>query len=239
MRKGKAFNYCLIGLIIIILFNINFNNGAKGEGTSSLMYQDDKSSEDITELSNKLVRFHCIANSDSNEDQSVKLKVRDAILKGLGEPLEKCKTREDSLKFLESKKQYIESIADNILKENGMNYRSKAMLGEFNFPIKSYGKITLPSGKYTALRVVLGNGDGRNWWCVMFPPLCFIDITRGLTSEETDKSLGKVLGKNEVAKITTSAKVDAKVNKKQNKPIKPKVEIRFKGIEIIKNIFSK
>lgn len=192
----------------------------------------------ITEISNKLIRFHVIANSDSSGDQKVKLQVRDAILNSLGGSLEKCKTRKDSLIFLKNRTNEIEVIADQVLVKDGKGYKAKAMIGDFNFPIKSYGKITLPPGKYTALRVVLGDGEGRNWWCVMFPPLCFIDITRGLTSAETDESLGKVLNPKEITSITnTKVKNNEKtIVKNQSKYLKPKVQIRFKVIDIIKNL---
>lgn len=185
-------------------------------------------------ISDKLIRFHVIANSDSDSDQSIKLEIRDAILKEFGQSLSKCKTREESLKYIKSRLPEIEGLADEILSEGGKNYKAKAFLGEFKFPIKSYGTITLPPGEYTALKVILGDGGGKNWWCVMFPPLCFIDITRGLTSEETDKSLGKVLNKNEIREITqdnnkTSNTLQANKN----------IKFKFKSVEIIKKLIGR
>lgn len=216
---------CII-LLFIILF-LTFTSGKTDETQS---------------INKKLLRFHVIANSDSFEDQSVKLKVRDAVLKNLGPQLENCSNLDESLKVIEANKDKIEKISNDILKKEGKDYTAKAILGEFQFPVKTYGNITLPAGEYTALRVVLGNGDGKNWWCVMFPPLCFIDITRGVTSKETDEELKRVLDEDEVKSITAFKQMDEKVeavshtsnknNAKTKSKYSPNVEFKFKSVEI-------
>lgn len=219
-------------------------------------------------ISDKLIRFHVIANSDLNGDQAVKLKVRDAILKEVGPILSKSNSRDESLKIIQDNLIRIENIANGVLKREGENYNAQAMLGNFNFPIKKYGTITLPAGEYKALRVVLGNGEGKNWWCVMFPPLCFIDITRGLTSEKTDEQLKRVLEDDEVEAITafdqTSQKEEVKTTKKESQSQKvikdaidknkslstdeeaeksemlnTSVEFRYKSVEIFAKAFDK
>lgn len=212
-------------------------------------------------VNEKLLRFHVVANSDSESDQAVKLKVRDAILKKMGPILSNAKDRNQSIDIMKSKIEEIEKIADDILSREGKKYRAKAEVGKFVFPIKSYGDITLPAGQYMALKVVLGNGDGKNWWCVMFPPLCFIDITKGLTSDVTDEELKKILNEEEFESITAfkqqSNKVEVvgyKSSKTSNKStdinnttavnknksqMKPTVEFRFKSAEFFKNIFQK
>jgi stage II sporulation protein R len=191
-------------------------------------------------ISKKVIRFHVIANSDSDEDQAIKLKIRDAILMNMGTRLEQLQTKEESTKFLKGKLIEIENIADEILAKDRKTYRSKAYLQEFEFPIKSYGEITLPQGKYTALRVVLGNGDGKNWWCVMFPPLCFIDITRGLASEESNMELGKVLDKKELGKITSKkTKENLKMAKETSSNYKKSnIQVRFKTVDFIKKLLK-
>lgn len=210
-------------------------------------------------IKDKLVRFHVIANSDSEEDQRVKLKVRDAVLKKVGAGLEDKKSQEESLIYLNGKLDEIEKIANDILRKEGKTYRAKAMIGDYNFPVKNYNSVTLPAGEYKALRIVLGDGDGKNWWCVMFPPLCFIDITRGYTEERTDTELKKVLTKNEVESISTfkgqenakegaSAKASNEGKPGNNQPVnnsssvlkqeETKVEFRFKSLEWIKSAFD-
>jgi stage II sporulation protein R len=190
------------------------------------------SRKESTSINDKLIRFHVIANSDLNEDQAVKLKVRDAILSDVGPKLSKSSSREESLKILQANLGKIESISNKILSKEGQNYRAQAMLGDFNFPIKKYGTITLPAGEYKAVRVVLGDGEGKNWWCVMFPPLCFIDITRGLTSEKTDEELKEVLEDEEVEAIT------AFKQESQNKEVKTDKKIS-ESQEIIKSAIDK
>jgi stage II sporulation protein R len=208
-------------------------------------------------MSDKLIRFHVIANSDLNEDQEVKLRVRDAILEDVGPKLSKSGSRDESLKILEENLTNIESIANRELSKEGEKYRADAILGNFNFPIKKYGTITLPAGEYKALRIVLGDGEGKNWWCVMFPPLCFIDITRGLTSEKTDRELKKVLDDEEVESITafkqqsTNSEVVAKESNNvkstsyhdkqktstgKTAPLKSSIQLRFRSVEVMEKI---
>lgn len=170
-------------------------------------------------LSNKLVRFHVIANSDSSEDQRVKLKVRDAILNKMGPEMEKIDNQQVALAFLRDNAEKINTIAIDTLKQEKKNYSAKTSVGMYTFPVKTYSTITLPAGSYNALRVVLGDGGGKNWWCVMFPPLCFIDVARGLTSEVTDKELKRVVTDDEMNDIYTfgdSDKTESKVDTKED-----------------------
>lgn len=135
----------------------------------------------------KLIRFHVIANSDSKEDQELKLKVRDKIIAYLSPKLEKSKSIEETKKIIENNITVIEDIASKEIKENDKSYSVSANLGYSNFPTKKYSNIVLPAGNYKALRVVIGSGEGKNWWCVMFPPLCFVDINSGITDKKTER----------------------------------------------------
>jgi stage II sporulation protein R len=227
-----------------------------------ILVKNEKSNAD--NVSDKLIRFHVIANSDLDADQKVKLKVRDAILEKFGPIMAQSDSRDESLFIISDNIGEIEKTAYEVLKREGKNYEAKAMLGKSTFPIKQYGNITLPAGEYTALKVVLGEGDGKNWWCVMFPPLCFIDVTKGLTTETTDKELNKVLNKDEVQSITAFKQETQKVevvskvqgkssgsktaaNKavistnstKKSHTIQPSVEFRFKSIEMLRETFNK
>ncbi len=121
-------------------------------------------------LSQNIVRLHVIANSDSSSDQNLKLKVRDAIL---------MKTKSDFTKKSDVKEKLDEykKVAEETIKQNGYDYTVDVSYGNFRFPTKHYNNISLPAGFYDAVRVTIGSGKGKNWWCVMFPPLCFIDGT--------------------------------------------------------------
>jgi stage II sporulation protein R len=121
-------------------------------------------------------RLHIIANSDSEEDQSVKLAVRDEILKLSADGMKKVSSKEEAEEYIRKNLQIIEEKAQEVLDEKDFPYKAKAYLGRFEFPEKTYGNTTYPAGEYEALRIVLGKGEGKNWWCVMFPPLCLQDL---------------------------------------------------------------
>lgn len=146
-----------------------------------------------SDLQSNLIRLHIIADSDNEEDQAVKIAVRDAVLNEVGEKF-KNEDIEISRSAIVNNLGEIEKIADRVLLENGFTYTSKAYYGKFPFPQKSYASLTLPAGEYYGVRVVLGSGEGHNWWCVMYPPLCFTEGSEGGLSAESELSLRENLG---------------------------------------------
>lgn len=120
-----------------------------------------------------LIRVHIVANSDSTFDQQVKLAVRDRIVAHLTPQLLGVKTIEQSRAIIYANLEALREEATRELQNHNCDYGVKVALGEFQFPTKSYGDLTLPQGEYQALKIVLGEGRGKNWWCVLFPPLCF------------------------------------------------------------------
>ena len=129
----------------------------------------------------EIVRLHIIAQSDDAYDQYIKLRVRDAVLNAANT----LSLNENAAEEIENNLSLIEDAARVVLASYGVDYGAHAQFGEFDFPTKTYGNVTLPAGKYTAVRVVLGNGDGQNWWCVMYPPLCFTGETTANFDKET------------------------------------------------------
>lgn len=127
-------------------------------------------------LPDQLIRFHVIANSDSEQDQAMKRAVRDAILKVVSPKLAASQSLAESRQIIKKVRPDMEDIGRSVVKAWGKNYTVHTQYGHFSFPTKSYGSLVLPVGEYEALRVVIGDGQGANWWCVLFPPLCFIDI---------------------------------------------------------------
>ena len=121
-----------------------------------------------------VIRLHVIANSDSAEDQSLKLKVRDEIIKEVGS-LENSQSISQSRNYLKTHLGRMEQVAAEVIRENGKEYTAKADLGVRWIPAKTYGDMYFPAGNYEALNVTLGEGQGHNWWCVLFPPLCLIE----------------------------------------------------------------
>lgn len=119
-----------------------------------------------------VVRLHILANSNSEIDQEVKLKVRDALLETNASILSDSVTKENALEHFKKSKDILMQAAKSTLVENGFDYDVKIYMDEEYFETRTYGTLTFPAGQYTALKVILGNGNGKNWWCVMFPPLC-------------------------------------------------------------------
>lgn len=142
-----------------------------------------------SDLSQSVFRLHVLANSDSKEDQELKLKVRDNLLDFMNEICSNCSTKEEAMKIANENKDEFQKIAENTIKENGFNYSVKININNFYFPTKSYGDISLPAGYYDALRVEIGEAKGQNWWCVMFPSLCFIDVSSGIVDKNAKENL--------------------------------------------------
>lgn len=207
--------FLFMAMCILAIFALNTNMAyVKGEDVQK-------------DIACKIIRFHVIANSDSKDDQALKLKVRDKVLEYMQPKLKKSKSIDESRKIIEQSNEEIIAIANKVIKDNGYNYSAKTTLSNENFPIKTYGNITLPQGKYEAYRIIIGTGKGQNWWCVMFPPVCFVDITKGEVSyKQTEEQMKRVLSPEEY-KI-----VNNKLNKSNNKD---NIKIQFKLLEILKN----
>lgn len=124
------------------------------------------------QLAEKVVRLHVIANSDSDADQALKLQVRDRVLERAEALLRQCESRQDAEKLLQSRLFELRRIALEEIRANGFDYDAAVRLTEMEFPTREYDSFALPAGNYLALRVVIGEGAGKNWWCVVFPPLC-------------------------------------------------------------------
>ena len=124
------------------------------------------------ELADKVVRLHVLANSDSEEDQALKLRVRDAVLEQATAILEQSADRREAESRLRGQILELERIAAKEIAAEGYDYPVTVNLENTDFPTKEYDGFTLPAGEYLALRVIIGEGQGRNWWCVVFPPLC-------------------------------------------------------------------
>ena len=124
------------------------------------------------ELSDKVVRLHVLANSDSQEDQALKLQVRDAVLNRAETLLTQSSSRSEAEGILRGQLLEFERLAENVIREQGYDYQVTAQLQGTEFPSREYEGFTLPAGEYLALRILIGAAEGQNWWCVVFPPLC-------------------------------------------------------------------
>lgn len=172
-------------------------------------------------ISENLLRLHVIANSDSIEDQNLKLEIRDAIINEMADKFKISKSIDETKEIALNSIDIIESIAKEIIKAHGKEYSVKVSIEDTYFPTKYYGDVVLPSGIYEALKVQIGDSKGSNWWCVLFPPLCFVDATNGTLPESSKERLKSSLTQEEYLLITS-------VSKNDNIPIK----IKFKSVEI-------
>jgi stage II sporulation protein R len=165
--------------------------GPISEGSAMEPQNDNKSSEEVALAStpDQLIRFHVLANSDSEQDQALKRAVRDAILKDVSPQLAGSQSLDESRQILKQVCPDMENTGRSVVKMWGKDYSVRTEYGYFSFPTKSYGSLVLPAGDYEALRVVIGEGQGSNWWCVLFPPLCFVDINQS-TAVQVDGKQG-------------------------------------------------
>lgn len=153
------------------------------------------------EIAEKILRFHVLANSDSKADQNVKKKVRDAVGQLMGPKLADSKDLKETEQIVQQSMDEIVEVATETLEENGYDYGASARLANVEFPVKSYGDYTFPAGEYEALQVTLGEGKGHNWWCVLYPNMCFQGSVYEVVEDDAKKALREVLTPEEYAAV--------------------------------------
>lgn len=212
--KKNMFYFIIIVFIVTLFGGCSLGNNEASLDLRELNYE---------EVADKLIRFHVIANSDSEEDQALKLKVRDKIIDKMSIKLESVESLDDAREILNSSIEEVNSIAKEVIAEEGFDYDVKTMLSNENFPDKIYGDYIFPQGNYEAYRVIIGSGEGQNWWCVMFPPLCFVDESKNIVdTKKLDENIANIEGKTEE-------------NKKDNDK---QVIFKFKVVEVFDKIFN-
>lgn len=172
-------------LVAVLLFAII--NGAFSQEVSGVQ----------SRLSEEIVRFHIRANSDSKEDQNLKLKVKEAVVTYMEDLLEGAKDSKESASRIEDNMEDLLMCAMEVIHEEGYEYDLKGYLVKEYFPMKMYGDVCMPAGEYTAFRIDIGNASGKNWWCVLYPPLCFVDVTCAVVPEESKKKIEEIVKEEE------------------------------------------
>ena len=174
------------------------------------------------DLSNSVLRLHIIANSDSEEDQNLKYIVRDNLLKYMNTLCINCTSKEEVIELVKKHQEDFKKIAENTVKSQGFSYPINIEIGNFKCPTKTDGDVSFPSGYYDALEVKIGTSSGQNWWCVMFPPLCFVDTSSGIVPTESKEVLFENLSEEEYRIISDSHSNE--------------ISLKFKIIEFFKNM---
>ncbi len=174
-----------------------------------------------TDISNSVFRLHVIANSDTEIDQNLKYIVRDNLLEYMNTLCADCSTKEEAILIAQQNIETFKKIALDTIKNEGFDYSVNVRIGNFEFPTKHYGDISLPAGYYDALRVEIGEAKGQNWWCVMFPPLCFTDVSSGVVPEESKEDLENSLNDEEFAIVSDNDSLN--------------IKLKFKILEFLNN----
>ncbi|HIZ16840.1 MAG TPA: stage II sporulation protein R [Firmicutes bacterium] len=172
--------------------------------------------QDVEEIRENVLRLHILANSDSEEDQQLKLKVRDRLLEVGGEIFENTGSKEEMISLAEDNTERLTAAAKEVINENGYDYDVRIEVGETKFDERVYNEVTMPAGVYTAVNVYIGEAAGHNWWCVMFPPMC-------LPAAEESEELDDVLSDEQLDIVENNEKY----------------EIRLKALEIFDSIKEK
>ncbi len=161
-------------------------------------------------LAEEVLRFHVLANSDTEEDQALKMEVKEAVIAYMEMDLSEEESVLMTKMWVENHIEEIQKLCEDVISEAGYNYPVRVDLNEAYFPVKTYGDITFPEGEYEALQIKIGDAQGQNWWCCLYPNLCFIDATYGVVSEEGKENLQEVLTVDEYEMITTTTEYEVK-----------------------------
>lgn len=199
MQRNKKIQIAL-AMVLVLSFLLSFTSFANECG----------------EIRDEVLRLHILANSDSDEDQELKLKVRDQVLKEGSSIFDNAKDVLSAERKIENEKERLRQIALDVVRKNGYDYDVTVKISNEYFNTRTYEDVTLPAGKYNAVRVLIGSGEGKNWWCVMFPPMC-------LPAAESEATIDEVLSKDGVKVVKSN----------------PKYEVRFKLVEIYESIKDK
>lgn len=210
LSKDKA----ILGIVLMGLIFLSF-------GIVSLTSYAQSVNE---ELEANILRFHVVANSDSTEDQMMKQQVKDEIIAYMEPMLSDAENIEESKEMLQAHFDDIKKVAKQVINKWGKDYNVQLFIDHANFPTKSYGDIVLPAGEYEAFRVILGEGEGENWWCIMFPPLCYVDVATGVVPVEGKEALQEQLTEEQYEMICG-----------QDAPY----EVRFKVVDMVNELLQK
>jgi len=173
------------------------------------------------------IRLRIIANSDLPEDQALKRAVRDEVNAYIATKVENLADIQEAREKISSELPQLKKIVDETVEAKGYTYDTKVELGVVPFPTKMYGQYVYPAGDYEALRVTIGNGLGQNWWCVLFPPLCFVDIANGDAVKKDNQKTKETSEKKDSGEVEVAAGDEA-----------PQIEVKFFLVEFIQKIFN-
>ena len=190
MKYIKQISFCMVIAIFatgILTWNIFLNLETKST---------------VSVLSHSAIRFHILAKSDSVSDQALKMRVKESVVNYIYEKTGDFKTVDEAKNFILNNDKTIESIATKAIADNGYDYTVSSTFGFSDFPVKTYGDVIFPKGTYTSYTIKIGNGKGHNWWCVLYPPLCFVDVSTGVLPDNSKEKLRDSLSDTQYHTVT-------------------------------------
>lgn len=190
MKYIKQISFCMVIAIFatgILTWNIFLNLETKST---------------VSVLSHSAIRFHILANSDSVSDQALKMRVKESVVNYIYEKTGDFKTVDEAKNFILNNDKTIKSIVTKAIADNGYDYTVSSTFGFSDFPVKTYGDVIFPKGTYTSYTIKIGNGKGHNWWCVLYPPLCFVDVSTGVLPDNSKKKLRDSLSDTQYHTVT-------------------------------------
>lgn len=187
MKQKRDLFLCITCILLALLFSMSEERNAEEAMAAR--------------IAPEILRFHVLANSDSTEDQNLKLKVRTMLLNTIYEEMGENASLEETKKYVRSHKNRLEKKAETYMKTLGYDYPAHMELATTYFPTKTYGDMVFPCGNYEAVRVKIGEGKGRNWWCVLYPPLCFVDSSYAVVPDTSKEILRESLDPSDYLKL--------------------------------------
>ncbi|MCC2116011.1 stage II sporulation protein R [Bacillus halotolerans] len=187
-------------------------------------------------IPDEAIRLRILANSDRDEDQELKRLIRDAVNKEITTWVKDITSIEEARRLIRSKLPEIKEIAKETMEKEGASQSISVDFDKISFPTKLYGSMVYPAGEYEAILITLGNGEGANWWCVLFPPLCFLDFSNGeAVKEQEDQEASKKQTEKALEDLTAKAE---KAEKEDEKEKEDNTEVKFFVVEWFSDLFS-
>ncbi|WP_406589369.1 stage II sporulation protein R [Bacillus atrophaeus] len=198
------------------------------------------SSNEPVVIPDEAIRLRILANSDKDKDQELKRHIRDAVNKEITKWVKDITSIEEARRLIRSKLPEIKNIAKEEMKKEGAHQQLSVDFDKISFPTKLYGNMVYPAGEYEAILITLGEGEGANWWCVLFPPLCFLDFSNGeAVQEQEDKKAEEEASKEQTEKALDDLTAKAeKAEKSQDDRTEDDTEVKFFLVEWFSDLFS-
>ena len=217
----KKYDFCLTLALILMIFLMAMSGARRNQEALA------------SRIAPEILRFHVLANSDSPEDQSLKLEVKEYLLEKIRRETSASFNKNEMVHYIEQNQTALARSAEQFMYKHGFDYSADVRLEVCEFPKKTYGDMTFPAGEYEAVRVILGKGSGKNFWCVLYPSLCYIDSSYAIVPDSSKELLQTLLPEDDFQSLLKARHISLRTNKKSEQDaLLPRLRIRFKLAEL-------